>query len=119
MRKKDGTNYPPKTLYLLLTGLLRHMRYRNVTCPNVLDTKDPQFSSFHNSLDNVLRDLRTRAETQQTEAFSKEEETLWRSGVLGSDNLKSLLHAVFIYPQMAFASISKLHLSKSKMYQKC
>ena len=24
-RRKDGANYPPKTVYLLLTGLLQHM----------------------------------------------------------------------------------------------
>ena len=34
VRRKDGANYPPKTVYLLLTGFLRHMRSRNVTCPN-------------------------------------------------------------------------------------
>ena len=99
VRKKDGTEYPPKTLYLLLTGILRHMRSRNTACPNFLDTQDPSFSSFHNASDNVLRDLHVRgigAETRPTEAFSKDdEEKLWNSGVLGSNNPKSLLHAVF------------------------
>ena len=99
VRKKDGTEYPPKTLYLLLTGILRHMRSKNTVCPSFLDTQDPSFASFHNALDNVLRDLHVRgigAETRQTEAFSKdEEEKLWNSGVLGSNNPKSLLRAVF------------------------
>ena len=96
MRKKDGLEYPPKTLYLLLTGILRHMRSKNAVCPNFLDTL---FVSFHNSLDNVLRDLHMRgvgAESKQTEAFLKtEEEKLWDSGELGSDNPNSLLRAVF------------------------
>ena len=36
------------------------------------------------------------AQKQPTETFSKEEEnTLWESGVLGTDNPKSLLRAVF------------------------
>ena len=77
VRKKDGTEYPPKTLYLLLTGILRHMRSRNDVCPNFLDTQAPSFASFHNALDNVLRDLRVRgigAESQQTETFSKDDE---------------------------------------------
>ena len=99
VRKKDGTEYPPKTLYLLLTGILRHMRSRNAVCPNFLDTQDPSFASFHNALDNVLRDLRVRgigAERRQTETFSKDdEEKLWNSGVLGSNNPKPLLRAVF------------------------
>ena len=99
VRRKDGANYPPKTIYLLLTGLLRHMRSRNVTCPNFLDTSDARFVTFHNALDNILRDLRMRgvgAQTRQTEAFSKEDEDrLWSSGVLSSENPKSLLRAVF------------------------
>ena len=76
VRKKDGTGYPPKMLYLLLTEILRHMCSRN-SCPNFLDTQDPSFSSFHNALDNVLRDLRVMgigAETRPTEAFSKDDE---------------------------------------------
>ena len=28
-RKQDGSNYPPKSLYLLLMGILRHMRSKN------------------------------------------------------------------------------------------
>ena len=35
------------------------------------------------------------AQTRETEAFSKEEDVLWSSGVLGSENPKSLLRAVF------------------------
>ena len=99
VRKRDGTEYPPKSLYMLVAGILRHMRYKNPTCPNFLDTQDPSFVSFHNALDNVLRDMRMRgvgAESMQTEAFSKsDEEKLWNTGVLGCDNPTSLLHAVF------------------------
>ena len=87
-------------MHLLLNGILRHMRSKNATCPNFLDTQDPLFVSFHNSLDNVLRDLHMKgvgSESRQTEAFLKsEEEKLWNSGVLGSDNPNSLLHAVFL-----------------------
>ena len=38
-RKQDGSRYPSKTLYLLLSGLLRYMRLNNPNCPNFLDTK--------------------------------------------------------------------------------
>ena len=75
------------------------MRSRNAVCPNFLDTQDPSFASFHNALDNVLRDLRVRgigSESLQTETFSRDdEEKLWNSGVLGSNNPKALLRAVF------------------------
>ena len=98
-RRKDGSEYPPKTIYLLLTGLLRHMRSRNAACPNFLDTSDPSFAAFHNALDNVFRGLRTRgvgAQARQTEAFSKEDEDcLWEAGILGSHSPKCLLDTVF------------------------
>ena len=70
-RRKDGENYPPKTVYLLLTGLLRHMRSRNVTCPNFLDTSDHRFSTFHNALDNVLRDLRMKNGLRQYQRITR------------------------------------------------
>ena len=98
-RKKDGSEYPPKTVYLLLSGLLRHMRSRNASCPNFLDTSNPNFATFHNALDNVFRDLRSKgvgAQVRQTEAFSREdEEALWESGALGCDTPKRLLRTVF------------------------
>ena len=48
-RKQDGSRYPPKSIYMLLTGLLRHMRTFSPLCPNFLDTANQQFSSFHNA----------------------------------------------------------------------
>ena len=101
VRKKDGTPYPPKTIYIILTGILRHMRqlHSDADCPNFLDTKDHRFAKFHSGLDNVLRDLRVQgvgADSQQTEAFSTDEEQiLWESGVLGIDSPTKLLRTVF------------------------
>ena len=87
VRKKDGSQYPPKTVYTLLTGLLRHMRSINPRCPNFLDTSDVDFAPFHNALDNILRELRSKgigADSRQTEAFTTgDEDLLWESGVLG------------------------------------
>ena len=98
-RKHDGSQYSPKSLYLLLTGVLRHMRTLNPICPNVLDTADQQFSHFHNAMDNILRELRLEgvgSTSKEAEALMKdEEESLWESGVLSTENLKGLLHAVF------------------------
>ena len=58
-RKNDGSRYPPKTIYSLLAGILRHMRSLNPACLNFLDTSDASFSALHNALDNVFRELRT------------------------------------------------------------
>ena len=97
-RKQDGEPYSPKSLYLLLSGILRHMRSLNPACPNFLNTEDHQFSRFHHTLDNVLRKLRSDGVgvPKQAEVFTKEdEESLWLSGILTVDNPKGLLRAVF------------------------
>ena len=39
-RRVDGTPYPPKTLYQILCGLLRHSREHQSDPPNFLDRKD-------------------------------------------------------------------------------
>ena len=57
-RKKDGTPYPAKSLYLLLTGVLRHMRALNADCPNFLDTND---KGFANSMPALTMSLETCA----------------------------------------------------------
>ena len=76
-RKKDGGSYPPKTVYALLTGLLRHMRSLNPECPNFLDFSDPRFTTLQNYLDNLFRDLRARgvgSESKNAEVFSRTED---------------------------------------------
>ena len=46
--------YPPKTIYSLLTGILRSMRAKNASYFNFLDKKDQSFSTFRTALDNLL-----------------------------------------------------------------
>lgn len=106
-RKQDGSCYPPKSLYLLMTGLLRHMRSSlGDKCPNFLDTKLPSFEPLHNAMDNVFRQLRADgvgAESKATEVFSKEEEDLlWSSGTLSTDSPKGLFNAVFFLNGKSF-----------------
>lgn len=47
-RKKDGSEYPPKSLYLILCGLLRHLRQRGVYDKNFLDEKETFFIRMRN-----------------------------------------------------------------------
>ena len=58
-RAQNGENYPPKTLYALLTGLLRHMRAQNPLYPNFLDRKNPSFAERIAVLDNLMKSLRS------------------------------------------------------------
>ena len=105
-RKQDGSRYPPKSVYMVLTGLLRHMHTLSPLSPNFLDTGDRRFSSFHNTLDNVLRELRLQgvgSESKEAQPFTKEEEeSLWESGVLSTTNAKGLLRAVFFLNRKNF-----------------
>ena len=98
-RKQDGGVYPPKTIYLLLAGLLRHMRSLNPVCPNFLSSSNSEFTQLHHSLEDTFRELRVNevmSETKTSEAFSKEEEDrLWSSGALSTETPKGLLRAVF------------------------
>ena len=105
-RKQDGSVFPPKSLYLLLTGLLRHMRSNNPVCPNFLDTNQLEFVSFHNAMDNVFRKLRVQgvcSVSKSTEAFTKDEmDQLWCSGSLSADTPRGLLRAVFFLNGISF-----------------
>ena len=105
-RKQDGSPFPPKSLYVLLTGLLRHMRSKNPTCPNFLETNQLEFVSLHNAMDNVFRKLHVegvQAESRSMEAFNKEEiGHLWGSGSLSTKTPKGLLRAVFFNNGISF-----------------
>ena len=97
-RKQDGDPYSPKSLYLLLSGILQHMRNLNPACPNFLNIDDHQFATFHHTLDNVLRKLRLDGVgvPKQPEVFTKEdEESLWVNEILTVDDPKGLLRVVF------------------------
>ena len=99
-RKRDGTQYPAKTIHVLLSGVLHHVHSLNPLCPNFLDTANLSFYSFHAALHNVFRDLRVKgvgSQSKVTEMFTKEEELLWSSGALSTDTPKGLLHAVFFF----------------------
>jgi hypothetical protein len=99
-RKVNGDPYPPTSLHLLLSGLQRHMRsIDRERAPNILAKDSPSFQTLYRTMDAVYKKLRANgvgAQKRITETFTKEEENrLWESGVLGVDNPKNLLRAVF------------------------
>lgn len=100
-RNNKGKPYPPKTLYQLLCGLLRHMRGINPNAPNFLDKTNPSYKKLHNVIDNRFKELTKEGvgcESKHTEIITKDEENLlWASGVLGLDTPRALLNAVFYY----------------------
>ena len=76
-RKQHGSEYPPKTLYQLLAGLLRDMRSRKPNCCNFLDPDDHRFEELHSGIDNLFRELRSSgvgSDTKSAEVITKDEE---------------------------------------------
>ncbi len=49
--------FPPKTIYLLLSGILRHARQVNTHTLNFLDKNNIKFQSLHAVLDNLFKEL--------------------------------------------------------------
>jgi len=100
-RKMNGETYPPKTLYMLFSGLLRYMRSINPECPNILSKECHLFNGLHNTLDGLFRKLRAEgvgSSSKNAEPFTKDEENcLWKQGTVGIHSPNSLLNAIFFY----------------------
>ena len=97
-RREDGCEYPPKTLYQLLCGLLRHTRSVQCDPPNFLDRKDV---NLHGTCDIVFRSLHENgvgATKKSAQILTKaDEDKLWECGALDSSTPKGLPNAVFFY----------------------
>ena len=70
-RKQDGSEYPAKSLYYLVCGLLRLLRNREIYSMNFLDEKDIRFANFR--------------------------KVLWETGVFGDHSAESLQYTVYYY----------------------
>ena len=104
-RRKDGKPYPPKTLYMLCVGLLRHLR-ENDNHINFLDEKDSKFYQFRRALSARMTELTAQGvgtTVKQAEPLSREtEEILWQKGLLGNSSAKAMLNTVFFYNSKLF-----------------
>ena len=56
-RKADGSEYPPKTMYALVCCFKRYYEASGVHDVNPLDTADPRFGSFRQTLDAEMQRL--------------------------------------------------------------
>ena len=106
-RKKDGSKYPAKTIYLLLCGLYRYMKESKEQALNIFDRENPNFRRLFNTCDSLFRELREEgvgSESTATEALTKEDELkLWDSGVLSPSTPRGLLNAIFFLNGKNFA----------------
>ncbi|CAC5417811.1 unnamed protein product [Mytilus coruscus] len=100
-RKQNGDEYPPKSLYYIVCGLLRHCRDMNVHDKNFLDQKDGRFAHFRRVLDAKMKDLLSKGlgtKVRRADPVSDDdEEKLWANGVFGTTNSSTLQYTVFFY----------------------
>ena len=105
VRKKDGTEYPPNTLYHIICGLMRHLRQNGM--PDVDFFKEKAYADLRTTLDAEIKRLKLLgigATKRQADVLTEdEEELLWREGVLGYHSPKSLLNTVFFFNGVCFA----------------
>ncbi|CAG2246912.1 unnamed protein product [Mytilus edulis] len=83
-RKQNGDEYPPKSLYYIVCGLLRHCRDMNVHDKNFLDQKDGRFAHFRRVLDAKMKDSLSKGlgtKVRRADPVSDDdEEKLWANG---------------------------------------
>ncbi|CAC5365805.1 unnamed protein product [Mytilus coruscus] len=98
---KNGDENPPKSLYYIVCGLLRHCRDMNVHDKNFLDQKDGRFAHFRRVLDAKMKDLLSKGlgtKVRRADPVSDDdEEKLWANGVFSTTNSSTLQYTVFFY----------------------
>ncbi|CAC5417134.1 unnamed protein product [Mytilus coruscus] len=105
-RRKDGVEYPPKSLYLITCGLLRYLRDADVNDKNFLDEQNLNFCKFRKVLDarmKMLIEKGIRCEIKQAEPITQEqEESMWRENVFGKESAEMLQRTMFFYSAKLF-----------------
>ena len=106
IRKRDGTDYPPRSIYLILCGLLRFLKDNGVYDKNFLDENRGEFTDFRKLVDARMKSLIDRGFgcnlKQADPILPKDEETLWQKHVFGKESGEQLQHTVFFYACKVF-----------------
>ena len=109
VRKSDGSEYTPRSISQLLSGLQRHINSKKEPREPILCFSDPengQFRELHNVLERRYKALHEQgisATVGKARVITQDEENqLWTSGVLGPHNPSSLLNAMFYYNGLFF-----------------
>ena len=101
MRKVDGSEYPPNTLYHIVCGIMRYVRG---SIPEIDFFKDAEFKSFVASLNAEMKRLQSNGTgSTHKQAAVEEEELMWESKVLGDHCSQSLLNTMIYMNGLYFA----------------
>ena len=103
VRKKNGDEYPPNTLYKMVCGLQREVQKKR---PNI-NFFSPLFSDLSQTLDSEMKRLKSLGlgmTAKKAEPITlEEEEKLWECGALGESDPTILLYTVFYVIGVHFA----------------
>ena len=100
VRKRGGEVYPPKTVYQICSGIQRYLRNNGV--PGLEIFKSANFKLFQDAIDSEMKRL-TREGVgttikQAEPILQEEEEIMWKKGLLGDKDPKTLLYTlVFLF----------------------
>ncbi|XP_048775370.2 zinc finger MYM-type protein 2-like [Ostrea edulis] len=101
VRRKDGKEYPAKTLFYISCGILRYLRDHGTHDKILLDAGDPRFADFRKILHSKIKDALSRGvggkRKQADPILSEDETTIWERGVFGMNNAETFQNTVFFY----------------------
>ncbi|XP_055956187.1 zinc finger MYM-type protein 2-like [Patella vulgata] len=100
LRKMNGDEYSPKSVYYIICRLMRHLKDHNIYI-NILEEADKRFVLTRKVLDAKMKELVSKGvgcKPKTADPVSNEDEDkLWNSGVFGFTNSTSLQYTVFFY----------------------
>ena len=101
VRKQDGKPYPLRSIHLILAGIQRYILETKPDAPKLFDQGNSTYRDLRRTCDSVFRQLRSDgigADVNRTSVFTPEEEQkLWDSRILATDNPTALQRTVFFY----------------------
>ena len=104
VRKINGCEYPPNTLYHIVNGIMRHVCMSN---PGTDFYNDAKFSGFISSLNAEMKRLKSKgigSTQKQAEPLSPQtEELLLERKILGNHTLQALLNTIIFMNGLYFA----------------
>ena len=90
LRKKDGTNYEPDSLRMMLGALDRYFRNAGYNFWIIKDKKFTECRQVLNGKAIKLRKMGMGKRKNKDDVLTEDEEIIWSKGVLGVGNPKSL-----------------------------
>ena len=101
VRKKDGSGYPPKSLYAIVCCFKLYFEENGVYDINPFRGDDACFGNFRATLDAEMKRLHGKGlgtSSKQAQPITPDEESLlWASGQLETQTAKAFLNTVYFY----------------------